>query len=282
MSGLPLLFVREEIIIMQKRHSDRLAYFEDSACTAREFYLPYVEKFHRVGKGVSVLEVGCGEGGNLLPFAERGCEVTGVDLSVTRIVQAEAFFEQSGYNARFVHADFLELEKPSSEKRYDVLLIHDVIEHIHRKSDFIRHAHHFLASDGIIFWGFPAWHMPFGGHQQVCKSRWCSHLPFIHLLPSRLYDGLLHLCGESRERREELLDIKRTRVSIERFERLLAVNGCAVLHRCLWLINPHYKRKFRLKPRKLMYPLSRLPYVRNFFSTSCFYITRSGEDRKSI
>ena len=89
---------------MQKRHSDRLAYFEDSACTAREFYLPYVEKFHRVGKGVSVLEVGCGEGGNLLPFAERGCEVTGVDLSVTRIVQAEAFFEQSGYNARFVQA----------------------------------------------------------------------------------------------------------------------------------------------------------------------------------
>ncbi len=260
---------------MQKRHYDRLSYFEDSACTAREFYLPYMEKFHHIGNGVKVLEVGCGEGGNLLPFAERGCEVTGLDLSATRIAQAKDFFEQRGYNARFVHADFLALEVASAEERYDLLVIHDVIEHIHpyRKSDFIRHAHDFLAPGGIIFWGFPAWQMPFGGHQQICKSRLCSHLPFIHLFPNRLYDSILHLCGENVERRKELLDIKCTRMTIERFEQLLAMNGCAIIHRCLWLINPHYKKKFSLKPRQLAPAIARLTYVRNFVSTACFYIT---------
>lgn len=36
---------------MQKRHSDRLSYFEDSAYTAREFYLPYTAQFHKINTG---------------------------------------------------------------------------------------------------------------------------------------------------------------------------------------------------------------------------------------
>ena len=39
-----------------------------------------------------VLEVGCGEGGNLLPFAKAGCRVMGVDIDAMRIEQARAFF----------------------------------------------------------------------------------------------------------------------------------------------------------------------------------------------
>lgn len=259
---------------MQKRHSDRLSYFEDSACTAREFYLPYTAQFHKIDAGIRILEVGCGEGGNLLPFAEQGCEVSGIDLSPTRVAQATAFFGQHGQNAQFVHADFLEQEVPSPNKRYDILLIHDVIEHIGRKADFIRHAHDFLAPDGIIFWGFPAWQMPFGGHQQICQSRLCSHLPFIHLLPEPIYDKLLQHCEEKQDLRKELLEIRRTRMTIEHFENLLNVCGGTVVDRTLWLINPHYKRKFNLRPRKLPQTVSRISYLRNFFATACFYITR--------
>lgn len=258
---------------MQERHSNRLSYFEDSACTAREFYLPYVEKHHRIGQGVRVLEVGCGEGGNLLPFAERGCRVTGLDISSNRISQAQEFFQPTGYAACFLCIDFMKMEAPSPEKRYDILLIHDVIEHIGRKEDFIRHTRSFLAPDGIIFWGFPAWHMPFGGHQQICRSRVCSHLPFIHLFPNLLYKGILRLCGESPARQEELLDIKRTRMTIEHFERLQAVCGFTLIDRTLWLVNPHYQRKFGLRPRKLGNVFSRLRHARNFLSTSCFYLT---------
>ena len=51
------------------------------------------------------------------------------------------------------------------------------------------------------------------------------------------------------------------------------MHGLKVLHRQLWFINPHYKQKFRLTPRKLWAPLAHLPWLRNFFSTSCFYLT---------
>jgi len=41
----------------------------------------YVVKVARPEKGMKVLEVGCGTGTNLALFAERGCEVSGIDLS---------------------------------------------------------------------------------------------------------------------------------------------------------------------------------------------------------
>lgn len=72
---------------MQERHIDRKRYFEEQAQTCRKYYIPYI-KNHIGHLPHKVLEVGCGEGGNLLPFAESGCEVVGVDIARSRIEQA--------------------------------------------------------------------------------------------------------------------------------------------------------------------------------------------------
>ena len=76
---------------MQERHSDRLRYFTESANTSREFYIDYVRQHYNISYGCNVLEIGCGEGGNLLPFAEIGCNVTGIafilpDQRIIRII----------------------------------------------------------------------------------------------------------------------------------------------------------------------------------------------------
>ena len=57
---------------MQKRHTDRESYFDEQSQTSKNYYIPYIKEVigHIPDK---VLEVGCGEGGNLLPFAEAGC-----------------------------------------------------------------------------------------------------------------------------------------------------------------------------------------------------------------
>lgn len=44
------------------------------------------------------------------------------------------------------------------------------------------------------------------------------------------------------------------------------------MERKLWLISPHYKAKFNLRPTRLRLGLDRIPFLRNFLSTSCFYI----------
>ncbi len=256
---------------MQTRHTNRRQYFNELARTCEAYFLPYISRFKTVDGGTRVLEVGCGDGGNLVPFARMGCEVTGVDLAKSRIEDARRFFQEEGLDASFIATDVFLLTE--LHNKFDVIVCHDVIEHIGDKHQFMGKLKDFLAPDGIIFMSFPAWQMPFGGHQQICSGKTLSHLPFIHLLPVRAYKWLLSRGHESEGCINELLSIKETRCPIELFEKQLRKAGSLkVLDRTFYFINPHYEVKFGLRPRKLWGIVGGIPYLRNFFTSSCFYI----------
>lgn len=256
---------------MQERHSDRERYFDEQARTTEKHYIPYIRgHFREVPR--EVLEVGCGEGGNLFPFARSGCKVTGVDAAAGRVAEARSFFAERGAEGTFIASDIFKLTE--LEHKFSLILAHDVVEHIADKAGFLKRLKRFLAPGGMVFIAFPAWQMPFGGHQQIARSKIVSHFPFLHLLPSSLYKGVLSAAGEDGQTVRELLNIKRTRCPIEKFQAALYATGYRVVDRQLYFINPHYETKFGLKPLKLHGSLSALPYVRNFFSTSCFYLVQ--------
>lgn len=79
---------------MQQRHENRKTYFQELATTSELHFLPYIHRFTSVTPQSRILEIGCGEGGNLVPFARIGCRVTGIDLSENRIRQARQFFQE--------------------------------------------------------------------------------------------------------------------------------------------------------------------------------------------
>lgn len=266
---------------MQQRHQDRALYFREQAQTCRRHYLPYLQSFSRITPQTRVLEVGCGEGGNLLPFAQTGCHVTGIDLAAGRIEEACRFFSQANAQGTFLTADIFQYA-PMVQERFDIIVMHDVIEHIADKEQLLRTLKDLLAPEGVLFIAFPAWQMPFGGHQQICHHALPARLPFIHLLPHAVYRGLLRLSGESEGCINELTDIRSTRTTIGHFEKL-ARQHFRITDRQLWFINPHYETKFGLRPRKLWKSIGCLPVLNDFFSTACWYLlTRlEGNSRKS-
>ena len=221
---------------------------------------------------ISVLEVGCGEGGNLLPFARRGCRVVGVDLSEQRVRQAESFFSRECAAGTFICDDVMHYR--GDGRLFDLIVCHDVVEHIHEKGKMLLALKRLLAPGGRLFVAFPAWQMPFGGHQQIARSWVVSHLPFVHLLPELAFCLMLRLFGEDASKINELIGIRRTRCTVEMFEREAAYAGYTVCDRRLWLVNPHYEVKFGLRPIRLCRQLSALPYIRNFMASSCFYVVR--------
>lgn len=257
---------------MQKRHIDRATYFKELSITSREYFIPYILKWHTVEQNISVLEIGCGEGGNLLPFSLMGCHTVGVDMAIERIKEANSFFNEAGAKGTFIANDIF--KEKGLEHNFDIVICHDVIEHIADKRLFLAGLSNYLKPNGVIFMAFPAWQMPFGGHQQICRSNLLSHFPFIHLLPANLYRLVLRALGENNDCINELLSIKQTHITIEKFEDLLMSTDLCIKDRQLWLINPHYKVKFGLKPRKLHPFISAIPYLRDVFSTSCFYILK--------
>jgi len=261
---------------MQQRHLNRKQYFREQANTAREYYLNYIQSSFPLTHKTQVLEIGCGEGGNLLPFAEAGCSVTGIDISQGRIDEAKTFFAELHQQGTFICQDFTLIQEPKTEgEHFDIILVHDVIEHIEpsRKRAFLRRVKSFLKENGLAFFGFPAWHNPFGGHQQISVGL-ASKLPFIHLLPRPVYQALLRLSGTTQNCIYELMSIRDARVSVEYFEQMADDTGFTICQRTLWLINPHYKQKFHLRPHRLEDFFANIPYLRNFYTTSAWYLLR--------
>lgn len=220
----------------------------------------------------AVLEVGCGEGGNLLPFASAGAEVTGVDLATGKIENARRFFAERGVQGSFIAEDIFKLRELRGT--FQLIIVHDVIEHIYEKEIFLNGLKDYLAPEGCIFVAFPSWQMPFGGHQQIARSKMVSHIPFIHLLPRPLYKGWMKMFGESERIIEDLLDIKKTKCPIERFIKAASTTNYSIIDSQFYFINPNYEVKFNLKPRKLWKMISVMPWIRNFFCTSSFHILK--------
>ena len=156
------------------------------------------------------------------------------------------------------------------DAKFDLIILKDVIEHIHDQDRFLEYIRDFLKPNGHIFFGFPPWQMPFGGHQQLVKGKILSKLPYYHLLPMSLYKMLLKLGGESEAKIEGMVEIKETGISIERFEKLSKKNKYSIPLKQLYLVNPIYKYKFNLKPRNQLAILGSIPYFRNYW-TSCVY-----------
>ncbi len=257
------------------QHSNLQARFDQQVENSRVYVLPFIEESVEVKTGMKVLEIGCGEGGVLRPFVEKGAWCLGVDLSESRIQSARKFLEPEilAGNADFLAQNVYDasfLEKYSGQ--FDLILLKDTIEHIPEQEKFIPYLKQFLQEKGKVFFGFPPWYMPFGGHQQICKSKILGFLPYYHLLPRPLYKAVLNLFGEPPAVFNELMDIKSTGISIERFESIVQKSGFKIDSDRFFLFNPIYKYKFGLTPRLQAGFIKGIPFLRNFVTTAVWYV----------
>ncbi|MEM1318703.1 MAG: class I SAM-dependent methyltransferase [Bacteroidota bacterium] len=255
-------------------HGDKKRYFDYQYKTSKEYILPYVKSHLGKQLPLRVLEIGCGEAGVLKAFTDEGHECVGIELGKSRVELAEKFLEKeiSEGKISFITKNIydIDLEREIGEK-FDLIILKDVIEHIHEQERLIPQLRSFLRDGGKIFFAFPPWYMPFGGHQQVCKSKFLSKLPYFHLLPAPLYRLVLRLFGETPRNIESLMEIKETGISIERFESI-AKRNYQIIRKTFFLINPIYKYKFKLQPREQWGWVASLPFLRNFFTTAVYYL----------
>jgi SAM-dependent methyltransferase len=261
-------------------HADRKRYFEIQVLNAEKYVIPFIEEKFPVRAGMRVLEIGCGEGGVLKAFVNRGCSGVGVELDAPRIDHAKEYMPEdiATGRVRFVMKDIYNVD---AEKelggQFDIIVLKDVIEHIHDQARLIGWMKQFLNPGGIVFFGFPPWYMPFGGHQQIARSR-LSKLPYIHLLPGGMYRWLLK---KNKEPVDALMEVRDTGISIERFEKICKKEGYYFLHKRHYLLNPIYEWKFGWKPRRQLGLIKAIPFVRNFFTSCVYYIIQPIKSQKN-
>lgn len=256
---------------MQNRHINRQKYFEEQTYTTQKYVIPFIASVKPVTSDLKVLEIGCGEGGNLKPFLDLGCKCVGIDLSMTQIENAKIFYKDhpNQNHIQLISEDIYNIEP--FEEPFDLIMLRDVIEHIPNQTLFMNIVKRFLKPEGILFFGFPPWYNPFGGHQQVLPGI-ASKIPYYHILPKPLYLGILRLFGHKKKDLQDLLEIHDTGISIERFQRILKKEQFKILKKEDFLFNPNYEIKFGLQPRKVIFPFNQIPFFRNFYTTAVYYV----------
>jgi hypothetical protein len=81
----------------------------------------------------------------------------------------------------------------------------------------------------------------------------------------------MKMAGETKEKIDEMLEIKSTGINIERFEKIVNSSGFKIASKQWFLINPIYKYKFGLNPKKQNWLFGAVPYLRNFLTTCAYY-----------
>lgn len=259
-------------------HEKRELNFNYQILNTQDYIIPFINEKFKIKEGIKVMEVGCGEGGVLKPFADMGCICTGVDLHEYKINLANEYLSDyvKDGKIKFIYKDIYDLaEDKSFWNSYDLIILKDTLEHIHGHDRIIKTLKIFLNSNGHMYFGFPPWHMPYGGHQQVCSNKLLSLTPYYHLLPNFIYKNIFKLFKEDEGLIDFLMETKETRITPSRFEKIIRSENLEVVNRKFYLVNPIYKYKVNLKPVEQFKVIEIIPFVRNFLTTTCDYLIKT-------
>lgn len=106
---------------------------------------------HMTGTNKRVLDVGCATGYLAKLMQSNGCRVTGMDINAEALKEAEPFCEE------VIHLD-LDTESLAGavgDRRYDVVLFGDVLEHLRDPAAVLQDARTLLAQDGSVIVSIP-------------------------------------------------------------------------------------------------------------------------------
>ncbi|NUX01588.1 bifunctional 2-polyprenyl-6-hydroxyphenol methylase/3-demethylubiquinol 3-O-methyltransferase UbiG [Wolbachia endosymbiont of Madathamugadia hiepei] len=99
-------------------------------------------------KELSLLDVGCGGGILSESMARVGISIAGIDVCEENIKVAQSHAEKVGLNIEYTHNSIEELK---SDKKYDVVLLMEVVEHVDNLEFFMQKAIGLLKPEGLIF-----------------------------------------------------------------------------------------------------------------------------------
>jgi SAM-dependent methyltransferase len=108
----------------------------------------FKEGLHR--KRGRVLELGCGSGNNLMPFADFGWDVTGLDLSGEALSDARHNLAAVG---AFIECDLTTTFPLPEDASFDAVLLPNIIYYLPRRSfiRILRECRRRLRPDGVLF-----------------------------------------------------------------------------------------------------------------------------------
>ncbi len=102
----------------------------------------------KILKGIKILDIGCGGGLLSEPMARLGAEVVGIDASDKNINVAKLHAKKNNLKIDYFCTS---PENFKTDKKFDVILNMEIIEHVEDVSFFLKSCSRLLKKDGLMF-----------------------------------------------------------------------------------------------------------------------------------
>lgn len=242
-------------------------YWQYEYDVAAKYMIPLLKQWGVQVHDAGLIDVGCGEGGGVCAMCDSGMHCVGFDLEEHRIAMARLL--QGDRTIQWEIGDLYGTGVPFAGMQFDLVVLHDVFEHLDRKQEVLEKLKRYMKRDGKLMITFPPYYSAYGAHQQLLNTSWVK-IPFFHLIPLALTWLLPRLKGESSRIVEEVQKLGALKMGMSMFEEIITRGGLRVLHKQAYIIGPNHIR-FGLKPIPAG-PVADIPLLREVACTGVVYL----------
>jgi len=233
--------------------------------------IPWLLQRKALPEQAAVCEIGCGEGGVLLAFVERGTSYAlGTDIVAALLDQiSRPIAEKLDVNVEYEGHDVINDAIPDKwVERFDVVVMRDVIEHLDDPGIALKNIARIMKPGGVILITFPPYTSPFGGHQQLLGTR-AGAVPFVHMLPDGLFERIVK-AGDATNA-EEVRRLHRIRCSARGVQQAARSAGMEAVDERYFGLRPVFRWKYnRNIPTMEVTNLKGLPLVKTLAMEAAF------------
>ena len=242
-------------------------YWQYEYDVSSRYIAPLLENWGVELSGKSVIDVGCGEGGGLCSLHDLGARCSGFDVDTDRVRVAGSMKDRR--EIRFCQGNLYEAVLPFAGEQFDLVVLHDVFEHLDRKPEMLEKLKTYAKETGRILITFPPYYSAYGAHQQHLRSTY-GKLPFFHLIPFAMSKILPRMKREHPHIVEELQKLARNRMGMRKFEHIVRGSEVKVVGKQAYLVSPNHIR-FGLKPIPAG-PVAEIPILGEIVCTGVIYL----------
>lgn len=250
---------------MSENHTRK--YWQYEYDVSGRYMAPLLEGWGVQLHDADVLDVGCGEGGGVCALYDKRAQCAGFDIDEHRVQAADQL--KGERRISFSLGNLYDSQLPYAGTRYDLVVLHDVFEHLDHKLQMIAKLKGYMKPGGHMLITFPPYFSAYGAHQQHLHAPFAK-LPFFHLIPFSLLFILPRLKGESPAVVEEVQKLGRLKMGMQKFEQIAAQGGLIVHHKQAYFISPNHIR-FGLKPIPAG-PVAEIPVIGEVVCTGVVYL----------
>jgi SAM-dependent methyltransferase len=229
--------------------------------------LPLLNEWGLNSNGKNLLDVGCGDGGGVSAFYDAGFICKGFDIETRRVELANAM--RQGRNFEMVYGNIYDDAFPYSGDKFDLIVLHDVFEHLEKKDLVLEKLKSCLKSDGRILITFPPYFSAYGAHQQLLRSK-VGKIPFFHLFPFAISVLINKFPDEHKPFIEEIKKLAKIKMGTRKFEIVVKNSGLKIFSKKKYIIGPNHIR-FGFKPMGAGI-FGEIPVINELISSGVVYL----------